>query len=344
MKRIWAPRVLLIAWDLGSWVIALPLALFLRFEFNPPEDLIYWSFVASIFLGFLHILIGFIFFLYRGKYVVGSFDEVLGVIVLTFFVGLAGLILNFFNPLFLFPRSIFIIATGIATASMLGIRFLWRANKRKLALNRNGKRVLIYGAGDTGSQIVNLMINDQNNSYQPVGFIEDNSAKNHLVLSGIRVLGDSSQLETICLDHRVDTLLVAIANISAPELLELDQRLRPLDIKVTVIPTATEIVGGAIKLGDISDVTEEDLMGRRPITTNEEEITKFCFDKRILVTGAGGSIGSEMVRQLSRYKPRELFLLDRDESALHRVQLSIDGSGHLMSSNLKEITDRKSVV
>jgi dTDP-glucose 4,6-dehydratase len=178
-----------------------------------------------------------------------------------------------------------------------------------------------------------------------VGFIDDNSAKNHLVLSGIRVLGNTSQLETICLDHRVDTLLVAIANISAPELLELDQRLRPLEIKVTVIPTATEIVGGAIKLGDISDVTEEDLMGRRPITTNEEEITKFCLDKRILVTGAGGSIGSEMVRQLSRYKPRELFLLDRDESALHNVQLTLDGSGHLMSSNLilADIRDTKRI-
>ena len=334
MKKTWGLRAVLVAWDWGSWIIALPLALFLRFEFNPPEDLLYWSLIASIFLGFIHILIGIIFFLYRGRYVVGSFDEVLGVIVLTFFVGLSGSIFNILIPFFTLPRSTFIIATGIATASMLGIRFLWRANKRKLALGRNGKRVLIYGAGKAGSQIVNLMLNDNNNSYQPIGFIDDNVDKHHLILSGIKVLGDSSELESICFENHVDTLLVAIANISAPALLELDQRLRSQGIQVTVIPTASEIVGGAIKLGDISDVTEEDLMGRRPITTNEEEITQFCIDKRILVTGAGGSIGSEMSRQISRYNPRELFLLDRDESALHKVQLSLDGSGHLMSSNL----------
>jgi len=87
-------------------------------------------------------------------------------------------------------------------------------------------------------------------------------------------------------------------------------------------------------LGDISDVTEEDLMGRRPIKTDEVEITAFIRGKRILVTGAGGSIGSELVRQIYRYRPSALFLLDRDESALHRVQLTLDGSGHLMSPNL----------
>jgi FlaA1/EpsC-like NDP-sugar epimerase len=138
---------------------------------------------------------------------------------------------------------------------------------------------------------------------------------------------------------------VAIAGIQAPALLALDQRLRPLGVSVTIIPTASEIAGGAVKLGDISDVTEEDLMGRRPIKTDEAEITSFIRGKRILVTGAGGSIGSELVRQIYRYKPRELFLLDRDESALHQVQLTLDGSGHLMSSNLilADIRDKQRV-
>ena len=101
-----------------------------------------------------------------------------------------------------------------------------------------------------------------------------------------------------------------------------------------IIPTASEIAGGAVKLGDISDVTEEDLMGRRPIRTDENQIRNFIEGKRVLVTGAGGSIGSELVRQLSRYEPENLLLLDRDESALHALQLTLDGSGTLTSETL----------
>jgi dTDP-glucose 4,6-dehydratase len=159
------------------------------------------------------------------------------------------------------------------------------------------------------------------------------------------VLGDQSQIEDLCNQYSVDTVLIAIAGITAAQLLELDQRLQPLGIQVTIIPTASEIVGGAVRLGDISDVTEEDLMGRRPIDTDENEITKFIQGKRVLITGAGGSIGSELARQVNRYRPAELFLLDRDESALHSVQLTLDGSGDLMSPNLilADIRDVESV-
>jgi dTDP-glucose 4,6-dehydratase len=159
------------------------------------------------------------------------------------------------------------------------------------------------------------------------------------------VLGDQSQLEDLCQQHSVDTVLIAIAGITAAELLALDQRLQPIGIQVTIIPTASEIVGGAVRLGDISDVTEEDLMGRRPVDTDEVEITKFIKGKRVLITGAGGSIGSELARQVHRYRPAELFLLDRDESALLSVQLTLDGSGDLMSPNiiLADIRDAAAV-
>ncbi len=289
---------------------------------------------AGIAAAIVHILAGSIFHLYQGRYVVGSFDEVLGVVVTTLFVGGMGTLVLFFIPPSTFPRSTFIIATGIAAASMLGARFLWRGARQQKALNREGKRTLIYGAGDAGSQIVTLMLNDRHNEYQPIGFVDDDPRKHHLRRSGIRVLGDSAKLEELCSANDVDTVLIAIAGIQASDLLALDQRLRPLGVAVTIIPTASEIAGGAVKLGDISDVTEEDLMGRRPIKTDEAEITAFIRGKRILVTGAGGSIGSELVRQICRYLPEALFLLDRDESALHHTQLTLDGSGHLMSPNL----------
>lgn len=334
MKNFSSRRVSQILWDLGSWLFAVPLALFLRFDFDPPQNLLLLSVLSGLLLGTLHILIGFTFYLYQGRYVVGSFDEVLGIVSLTVLVGLIGTMTNFLIESFNFPRSIFLISTGLAGAIMLSIRFISRGISRKKALGRKGVRTLIYGAGDAGFQIVNLMLNDSQNLYQPIGFIDDAPAKNHLRQSGIRVLGDSSQLENICKKESVQNLLVAIAGISAKELLVIDQRLRPLGVDITVIPTASEIAGGAIKLGDISEATEEDLMGRQVISTDETQIYNFFSNKRILVTGAGGSIGSEIVRQLFRYQPSEVFLLDRDESALHAAQMTIDGSGHLLSPNL----------
>lgn len=322
------------AWDGLSWVLAVPLALLLRYDFSVSVRLTIVALLAGIAAALLHLASGSIFHIYQGRYVVGSFDEVLGVVITTFFVGGIGTMALLFIPESTFPRSTFIIATGIAAASMLGARFVLRGARQQKALQREGKRTLIYGAGDAGSQIVQLMLNDRNNAYQPIGFIDDDPKKHHLRRTGIRVLGDQSKIEELCHQHSIDTVLIAIAGITAAQLLALDQRLQPIGIQVTIIPTASEIVGGAVRLGDISDVTEEDLMGRRPIETDEQEITKFIRGKRVLITGAGGSIGSELARQVNRYLPAELFLLDRDESALHSVQLTLDGSGDLMSPNL----------
>jgi FlaA1/EpsC-like NDP-sugar epimerase len=333
-KQWFQRRLAQVAWDALSWTVAVPLALLFRYDFDVSNSRLLVALVSGVIAALIHVAAGSAFHLYQGRYVVGSFDEVLGLVVTCVFVGALGTFVLLIIPGSELPRSTFVIAAGIAAASMLGARFILRGARQQRLLSREGKKTLIFGAGDAGSQIVTLMLNDRHNEYQPVGFIDDNPRKHHLRRSGVKVLGNSSQLEEICSQTETEALLIAIAGIQAAELLELDQRMRPLGVSVTIIPTASEIVGGAVRLGDISDVTEEDLMGRRPINTDEAEITAFIRGKRVLVTGAGGSIGSELVRQISRYRPTALFLLDRDESALYRVQLTLDGSGHLMSPNL----------
>lgn len=344
-KNWYRRRVLQATWDWFSWVVAVPLAIVLRYDFAAPGHVALLAVVAGLIAGAVHVAIGTVFHLYRGRYVLGSFDEVFGVVVTTLAVGAMGTIALLVIPGSQVPRSSFVIASGIAAASMLGARFIWRATRQQSALNRTGARTLIYGAGDAGSQIVNLMLADRSGQFQPVGFIDDDPTKRHLRRSGIRVLGTIDDLESVVEEFGVETLLVAIAGIDAARLLKLDRRCKPLDVNVQVIPTASEIVGGAIRLGDISDVAEEDLLGRRPIQTDEGQITDFIRGKRVLVTGAGGSIGSELARQLQRYSPAELFLLDRDESALHAVQLTLDGSGTLTSENLllADIRDRERI-
>lgn len=327
-------RKLQATWDGMSWFVAVPLALLLRYDFDPPPSTVGWAIGGGVAAAFLQVAIGYIFYLYRGRYVVGSFDEVFGIGMTNLAVGLTGSLVALALPAPEFPRSTFIIATGVATASMLGARFVWRGARQRSALQRTGSRTLIYGAGDAGSQIVTLMLADRSGQFQPIGFIDDDPAKAHLRRGGIRVLGTKADLESLIDEYEVDIVLVAIAGMAAQGLLDLDHRCTPLGVKVQVIPTASEIVGGAVRLGDISDVTEEDLMGRRPIHTDEAQITDFIHGRCVLVTGAGGSIGSELVRQLARYNPSRLILLDRDESALHAVQLTLDGSGTLTSEDL----------
>jgi len=339
-------RLLQSGWDAFSWIIAVPLALVLRYDFEPPRNAIIIGLLAGAAAAIVHVITGSIFHLYRGRYVVGSFDEVLGVTLVTLFVGVVGSALAFILPATEFPRSTFILATGIAGASMLGARFIWRSARQQTALRREGSRTLIYGAGDAGSQIATLMLADRSSTFQPVGFIDDDPNKQHLRRAGLRTLGTIDQLEEIVQKHDVDVVLVAIAQVTAPRLQELDRRCSTLGVRVQVIPTASEIVGGAVKLGDISDVTEEDLMGRRPIRTDEDQITDFIRGRRVLVTGAGGSIGSELARQLMRYSPARLLLLDRDESGLHALQLTLDGSGTLTSPDLilADIRDQERVL
>jgi len=331
----WAKRrVIQLVWDMWSWVFSVPVALLLRYDFSPPAGSLVTALIFGSVLAVTQVVIGLAFRLYRGRYVIGSFDEVLGVVltgIMTAALGLIGLVIV--QPVGI-PRSTTIIALGISITSMLGARFVWRGARQTSALSKLGSRTLVYGAGDAGSQVVNLMLSDKTHVFQPVGFVDDDPNKRHLRRSGIKVLGTKADLQDILADSDVEVLLVAIARVTAQQLVELDSICSPLGVVVRIIPTAAEIAGGAVRLGDISEVTEEDLMGRQPINTDEHQIMEFIRGKRVLVTGAGGSIGSELCRQISRYRPANLYLLDRDESGLHAVQLTLDGTGTLDSKYL----------
>lgn len=327
-------RVIQAAWDGLSWVIAVPVAVLLRFDNNPGPEMLNRALLIGMCLGVFQILLGYLIQAVRGRDIIGSFNEVFTVVSSSAVVALLGMIFIFLASPPSLPRSVPMIAWAIVIGLLLGGRFALRAYRQRSLFSKNGERVLIYGAGDSGEQIVRQMLLDSNAKFTPVGFLDDNPRKRRLRIQGIRVLGNLQGLEKVVRGTRADTIVVAIAGVSAKQLLKLDNRASALGISLRVIPTTSEIVGGAVKLGDITHVTEEDLLGRRPIETDEVAISEFLAGKRILITGAGGSIGSELARQVHRYQPAFVGILDRDESAIHAVQLSIDGQGLLSSDNL----------
>lgn len=327
-------RAVQAGWDMAAWIVSMLFAVILRFDFNPTSESVRRALIMGVLLAILQLVVGTMLQLYRGRYRVASFDEVTGVALSAVIVGAVGTLSLFILRPFGLPRTAPVIATGFALILMLAGRFILRTYRRRARFTGEGEPTLIYGAGDAGEQLVRLIRSTPRSPYLPVGFIDDDPRKRLLRLDGVRVLGDSTQLEAVLNKTEASILVVAIAGVDSARLLELDRRCTALGVALRVIPTSTEIVGGAVKLGDISDVTEEDLLGRRPVNVDEESIAAMLKGKRVLITGAGGSIGSEIARQVHRYHASFVGMLDRDESALQGVQLSIDGRGLLTSEEL----------
>lgn len=327
-------RIVQALWDGFSWLVAVPIATALRFDIDPGTDVLRSAVILGLGLGIFQVLIGYLIQAVRGREIIGSFDEVFSVAISAAVVAALGTVFLFLVSPPPVPRSVALIAGALVVGLLLGGRFILRAYRQRSVFSKDGEQVIIYGAGDSGEQIVRQMLLTPAAKFTPVAFLDDNPRKQNLRIQGIRVTGTIDDLEKLARTTRATTLVVAIASANSKQLLDLDRRCTALQIKLRVIPTTSEIVGGAVKLGDITHVTEEDLLGRRPIETDEAAIAELLEGKRILITGAGGSIGSELARQVHRYRPAFVGILDRDESAIHAVQLSIDGQGLLSSDNL----------
>jgi FlaA1/EpsC-like NDP-sugar epimerase len=194
--------------------------------------------------------------------------------------------------------------------------------------------LLVFGAGEGGAQIVASLQRDPASPYVPVGLLDDDPAKRNLRIMGVRVLGSRAELGRVARERRAHTLLIAIPSADAALISELNDLATHLDLEVKVLPPVGEILGARVSAGDIRSVTMEDLIGRRPVDIDLDSIAGYLTGRRVLVTGAGGSIGSELCRQITRFAPGELLMLDRDESALHALQLSLEGRALLDSSAL----------
>ena len=206
-------------------------------------------------------------------------------------------------------------------------RYTWRLVREQLRRpsELTAKKILIYGAGEGGIQIVNTMLRNPNSSYLPVGFLDDNSSTHRLSISGVPVLGGRESMQKAASRTGANTLLIAIPSAESGVVSEIAELARLAKLEVKILPAVQNLDERPIDTSDIRDLTDEDLLGRRRVKINLDEISEYLVNRRVLVTGAGGSIGSELCRQLVRFNPAEIIMLDRDESALHEVQLSIYG-------------------
>lgn len=324
-------KILMTAWDCASWLAAIALVVVGRLELTLTTA--QWSGVLVYAVGacVLQITAGFLMKIYLGRFRTGSFDEILGLFLSTFSVGvvMAALFAGS-QRLESFPRSIAILAPPIALLAMAAGRWVYRERRARLRPTAQGaQRVLIYGAGDLGYQLIRLITTDTAAPYKVVGFIDDDRSKRHLRMMGIPVRGTRADLVRVAREQDATAVILGVSRADAEMVREVGDLVQGAGLTFKVLPHVSEIIGGQVRLSDVRDVRIEDVLGRRQIDTNVASISDNLTGRRVLITGAGGSIGSELARQVYRFGPASLILLDRDETALHAVQLLIYGKGLL---------------
>lgn len=311
-----------------AWFAGMLFAAFARFDFQLGKVDVLAVLVFALVAVLLQWLLGTYLFLYRGRYRYGSFDEVSGVATTVVIVGatLTVVDLLFFDVRDV-PASTPIVGAFVALVLMLGVRYVWRVRLERSHRpdEATATKVLIFGAGDAGAQLVQSMMRDPASAYLPVGFLDDDPRRRNLRVSGVPVLGDRSAIAEAAASTEATALVIAIARADAALIRDLSEIGEAAGLAMKVVPTVAELIDGQVTSADIRDINETDLLGRHQVQTDLDSIAHYITGRRVLVTGAGGSIGSELCRQLHRYRPSELIMLDRDESALHAVELSIHG-------------------
>jgi FlaA1/EpsC-like NDP-sugar epimerase len=317
-----------LAVDGGAWFVGLFFAALARYDFDPGRVDARALFVFAGAAVILQWLIGTSLYLYRGRYRYGSFDEVSGVATT---VVIVGVVLAAFDLIIIrnrsVPASAPIMGAFIALVLMLAVRYVRRSLVERAARpdHETATKVLVFGAGNAGSQLVQSMMRDPASHYRPVGLLDDDPRWRNLRVSGVAVLGGRGAMASAAKSTGATVLVIAIARADASMLRDLNGVANDAGLSVKVIPTVAELMDGRVTSADVRDINEADLLGRHQVETDLDAIAHHLMGKRVMVTGAGGSIGSELCRQISRYGPAELIMLDRDESALHSVQLSLHG-------------------
>ncbi|GLX99748.1 MULTISPECIES: nucleoside-diphosphate sugar epimerase/dehydratase [Actinoplanes] len=282
----------------------------------------------------VHTAAGIRFGLYTGRWSYGCFEEIAALVKTA---AVTTPVLFLLDTLFgrLVPRSAIIAAGLICLVLTAGVRYTVRSlQDSRLRPAKPGTRVVVMGAGEGATQVIRAMLRSPSSPYVPVALLDDDPAKRSLQIMGVPVAGTRAAMADVVRRFSADAVVIAIPSASADLIRGLTELAQPLNVDLKVVPPVVELFGRTMRVEDIRPVSHEDLLGRREVGIDLAAVAGYLEGRRVLVTGAGGSIGSELCRQVARFNPAKLIMLDRDESGLHAVQLSLDGKGMLDDRNL----------
>ena len=321
--RKWRIEILIIL-DIISIILSYIFAFFVKFGMNVSSGYIHRYTRIMPLIIILYLIPLSIFKMYRSLWSNVGIDEVLNGLIAC---NIGMLLTYIFNKVlnYQIPFSIQL-ASGIFIFFLITcLRVSYRVYRRiviyEIGKNLNyKKRVLVIGAGSCAHIVIDEMFKNKEMNMMPVGIIDDNNIKKGTFLRGVKVLGNRKDIKKIAKEREVDLILIAISKISAKDKKEILEICQQTNIKTKVIPGVYEIMDGQVNLTKMRDVNLKDLLGREEIKLDKEYVGSYLENKVVLVTGGGGSIGSELCRQISRFNPKKLLILDIYENSVYDLQ------------------------
>ena len=241
-----------------------------------------------------------------------------------------------------YPRSVIVI-DSVLLVVVLGALRLTRRVWREFYCAPEGKRVLIYGAGDAGEMIVRDMRLNPFYGYEPIGFFDDDPAKRGRRIHGVKVLGGRTEIGRIMADRRPDTVVIAMPGADASTIRSVVRALEAYKIPIQTLPNLRDLLDGTVTVNRIRTLAVEDLLERSPVRLSIDRVRSLVQGKRVLITGAGGSIGAELARQIGALGPSALVLLDRYENGLYTVatELQAGSASGALEIVVADVTDQQ---
>ena len=342
-------RLLFVAGDVIAVLLANVLALALRFDFK-------WSsitepaFRATELLLIDIVLTPLVFLamgLYQSYWKYMSLDDLLR-LVRAIIYRTAGLIILFYALGFVgLPRAVMIINTVLLLMMTGALRLAPRFHLEFFSARRrgSGRRTLIVGAGDTGESLLRELKRAPHLEYNPIGFIDDDAEKRGIKIHGVPVLGNMRSLEKAIEEYGVREVIIAIPGATGSAMREIFEVCRRTGARFRTVPTRGALQRGAARVSQIRLVDMEDLLGRQVVSLDNQSLQRSLSGKRVLVTGAAGSIGRELARQIATYEPEKLIVLDRNENNLFYLEAELRDAHPLLRivPIVGDVLDRKKI-
>jgi FlaA1/EpsC-like NDP-sugar epimerase len=291
-----------------------------RFEGNIPLNHIkqFWFFLPV--LPLIRIITNYIMGLYYHLWKYFGMKEMISVFYSTTLGSIIFVLVVYLTNNSSFPRSIFLFEWALMSIAFLLIRSSRRFSQEIINMQKKSKqRVLIIGAGIAGQHLVTEMNRNPSNTYMPIGYIDDDKQKIRAKINGLKVFGDRYSIPSVVKDWEIDMIIISIPSANAKIIKEIAEISSKTKADVKIIPSIQEIIAGDVKVSHIREIRIEDLLGRKPIIIDTSEISELIKNKTILITGAGGSIGSELVCQLSKFLPEKIILLGHGENSIFKI-------------------------
>ncbi len=337
MKR----KLALIFTDTFLMVLSYLGAFVLRFEFEGALDYVHFIKTSLPIIVVVTLPIFIRMGMYKAVWRYASIDSFFTIVKAVTVSILISVVLIFFLQTYRIPRSIFIIYWFLFLMGAGGMRFSTRIYKHYYTLKSvAGRRILIYGAGAAGQMIAKEMRGDPSFGYTPICFVDDDPAKAGMRLHGLPIYPGTTKLDEIIRENSIEDVLIAIPSTSGVRVRKIIENCNVSQVKFKTLPSLSEIVSGKLSVEQIREIKIDDLLKRAPKDLDQRLVESFVAGKSVLITGAGGSIGSELSRQVIQCSPSIEVLVDNNEYGLYRIdsELSVNHNDVELHSILENIT------